>query len=164
MFLTADEVQFILNKPFFSNPVTENDSVYVFYRGRQNIQLYTVRFNLIPSFSVRTMIATLQSSLFQRFPPHAPLHVTVMHDLLLCGDPKPPSSFYIYRANTNRHVINPDEERYDFDMTLTLLNVINCCHSATEMNPSDFDIYFVNSSVTVHRVLSLVITFEGPRI
>jgi hypothetical protein len=60
-------------------------------------------------------------------------------------------------------VIAQNEDFHDFDMTLTQLNVMNLCHTALEMNPSDFDIYFVNSSVSVHRVLSLVLTFEGPR-
>ena len=166
LFLTTNEVDYILKRPFFSDPVTERDRVYVYYHYRENVRLYTVRFNLIPSFSVGFMIATLQSSLFQRFAPSTLLHVTLMHDLLLCGDPQsdPPNSFYIWRANTNRRVIDPSEDHHDFDMTLTQLNVINLCQLCADMNPSDFDINFVNSSVIVHRVLSLVLTFEGSRI
>lgn len=69
LFLTTNEVDYILKRPFFSDPVTERDRVYVYYHYRENVRLYTVRFNLIPSFSVGFMIATLQSSLFQQFAP-----------------------------------------------------------------------------------------------
>jgi hypothetical protein len=166
MFLTKDEVTFILQKPFFSAPVTESDKEYMFYRHRTNIHLYTVRFNLTPTFSVNRMLATLQISLFQRFPVESLLHVSIMHDLLLCSDPRAePESFYIWRANTNRHVIDDNnEDHHEFEMNLSQYNVIKLCHSVLQMNPDDFNPYFVNSSVTVDRVLSLVLTFEGPRI
>jgi hypothetical protein len=163
MFLTEEEVKFILKKPFFSNPVTESDRVYVFYRNRENIQLYTVRFNITPTFSVNRMIATLQASLYQRFSAQTLLHVSVMHDLLLRDPRANPNTFYIWRANTNRQVIDLDDDIHDFEMSLTPLNVEKICHTLLDMNPEDFDIYFSTSSVSVDRVLSLVLTFEGPR-
>ena len=162
MFLTEIDIQYILQKSFFSNPMTESDLTYQFYRNRKNIELYTARFNIIPSFSIDTMIASLQHSLFERYSLNTPLHVNIMHDLLLCDYNATPNSFYIWRANSNRTVFDMDNT--DIKMDLTQDNIIKCCNSAVNYSLNDFDVFFHDSKVTVVRVLSIVLAFDGKRI
>ena len=158
MFLTESEVGVVLQQPTFALPVTESRVDYEFYRGRKKVNLLTIRFNMIPSFTESMMLAHLQHRLITSpYELQSQIVASVQYDLLLCNTETSPPTFYIWRSNTNRTTLNVD---YETTLTLSYDHIKRLCDNVTHVNLSDLQANFVNSHVTVDRVLTIVFTFE----
>ena len=158
MFLNESEVKLILQQPLFSSPVTESDKSFIFYRGKRRAHLYTVRFNMIPSFSETFMSAFLQDKLTSPpFQLQSRLRASVHYDLLLCNRTAVPVTYYIWVSNTNCTSLTTDHQ---VDMMITYANIARFTEQVTNVNLADLDTNFISSDVTVDRVLAVVFTFE----
>lgn len=158
MFLNESEVELVLKQPIFSLPVTESDITYHFYRGRKNVNLLTVRFNMTPTFNASWMRSYLQDRLTTRpFQLQSQLVVSVHYDLLLCDTKASPPTYYIWVSNTNRTTLDVDQQT---QMTITYDNISRLTENVTNVNVSDLQVNFINSDITVDRVLAIVFTFE----
>jgi len=158
MFLSENDVDIILKQPIFSLPVTESDLQYVFYRGQKSVNLLTVRFNFTPSFSQSWMTTYLQDRLTSPpFQLQSQLLASVHYDLLLCNKNVSPPSYYVWVSNTNRTTLDVDKQT---QMTITYDNISRLTENTTAINLSDLQVNFINSDITVDRVLAVVFTFE----
>jgi hypothetical protein len=159
MFLNESEVELILKQPIFSTPVTESDLTYTFYRGRKSVNLLTIRFNMTPSFNESWMTSYLQDRLTSSpFQLQSQLLASVHYDLLLCDQNVSPPSYYIWVSNTNRTTLDVDTQT---QMTITYDNISRLTEHVTNVNLSDLQqTNFINSDITVDRVLAIVFTFE----
>ena len=157
MYLTESQVYSILKMPYWSNDVTENVTKYHLYRGKFAATVYTVRFNLNanydPSFVSRYLLAELQL----RYTTNTSLLASFHYDLLLVDPKSTPKSYYIWRANSNRHSY---DLAYETVFLVNDANIIRFCQEVTNMNVMDMDNNFpVSSSVIIDKPLSLVVTF-----
>jgi hypothetical protein len=164
--MNISEVNTLLQNPLFTAPVTESIQDYEFYRGRRKVTIFTVRFNVVPTFNVLFMRAELPYKLLSHFPMGATLSVAVTYDLLLRSNPHnddddSPPSYYIWRANTNQRSLDREDNDFDKTMYLTDNSVFKLCENAARININQLNIEFADSGVSVDRVLSIVLTFSS---
>lgn len=158
MFLNESEVNVILQQPLFSSPVTESDKDFIFYRGKRQAHLLTIRFNIIPTFSETFMTAYLQDKLTSPpFQLQKQMLASVHYDVLLCNKNVVPFTYYIWVSNTNRASLTMDRQ---VNMTITYANIARFTENVTNVNVADLQVNFISSDVTVDRVLAIVFTFE----
>ncbi len=154
MYLNQHQLNVILQSPYYALAVTENVTDYGFYRGRRNVRVLTLRFNLIATFDENRMIQSIFTTLLNYFPLDARLLGSVNYDLLLC-DPEL-QSFYIWRANTNQAHYNVSQET---PFVLNYANVYRFCQNSSHVHVPDLAINFRSSKVVIDRILAIVLTF-----
>lgn len=154
MYLNQTQLTTILNSPYWALPVTENMTNYSLYRGRQNVRVLTIRFNLIATFDETRMIQTLMTMLTNYFPVESRLLSSVNYDLLLC---EPQSkSYYIWRANTNQALFNVSQET---PLKLNYANVFRFSQNSSNVHVPDLSLSFRQSNVVIEKILAIVFTF-----
>lgn len=155
--LTESELNAVLKESFFTVPHTVNRTFYKYYRGRARVTVLTVRFNLIASFDKRTMMRKLLSILDENFVLQTRMLASVRYDFVLRSTPNnSPSSYYIWRANTNQAEFDENDEIL---MTYTHANVIRFFQNAADVHIPDLNIYFSNSNVVIDRCIAIVFSF-----
>ncbi len=154
MYLNQHQLNAILQSPYYALPMTENMTDYMSYRGRQNVRVLTIRFNMIPTFDENTMIQTILNMLTNHFPIDARLLASINYDMLLC-DPQQ-ESFYIWRANTNQAHYNVSQE---IPLILNYANVFRFCQNSSHVHVPDLALNFRTSNVVIDRMLAIVFTF-----
>jgi hypothetical protein len=167
MYMNISEVNTLLQNPLFTAPVTESIQDYEFYRGRRKVTIFTVRFNVVPTFNLLFMRADLDDKLSSHYPRGVTLSVAVTYDLLLRSNPRDddddisPPSYYIWRANTNQRSLDREDNDFDKTMYFTDHNVFTLCKNAARIDANELNIEFADSDVSIDRVLTIVLTFSS---
>lgn len=157
-YLTENQVASILQTAHFSSPFTETKTNYSLYRGRTNTTVLTLRFNLSGSneFHVTTVHNILLQKLRFHFPTVVELLTSVDYDLLLKDASSTTSSYYIWKANSNRHQFDQSRE------SMLAINAPSVYRFVEGLYLNDIDqlnIFFSNSNVIVLGVLAIVCSF-----
>ncbi len=156
MHMTRADLNAVLNNAFFTDPMTVNRSAYMFYRGRHRVNVLTVRFNLIPSFDEQSMSRNLVQVLDSHFDMQERILGSVRYDLVLRSSDADPTTYYIWRANTNQSEFDENDE---VSIAYTPANIHRFCRNSSNVNINDLNIFFSASHVTVDRCLAIVFSF-----
>jgi hypothetical protein len=156
MYLNQMQLNSILQTPYYSLPCTESWTDYVLYRGQHNTSVYTVRFNVTAQFDDTIISETLTHNLFLHFAGNSRLLGTVGYDILLRDPVANPSSFYIWKANSNQHRFDQSAETVIF---MTHVNVIRFARGINHNDINQLNLNFRNSQVCVDRILAIVCSF-----
>ena len=156
MYLTEAQLNIILNSSFFTVPFTESVVTYRFYRGRTNATVHTLRFNWINEFNRDVMLQQLITYLMTYFPLNSTLLGSINYDILLVNPGSEPKSYYVWRANSNAHSFNEENETR---FVLTYDNVYRFATNALNVNIPDLNINFQTSNVQVEKIVAIVFSF-----
>ncbi len=156
MHMTRADLNLVLNNAFFTEPMTVNRSAYMFYRGRNRGNVLTVRFNLIPSFNEQWMSRNLVQVLDSHFDMQERILGSVRYDLVLRSSNADPTTYYIWRANTNQSEFDENDK---VSIIYTPANIHRFCRNSSNVNIKDLNIFFSASHVTVDRCLAIVFSF-----
>ena len=156
MYPTREQIDVYLNQPFFSDNYTESSKKYVFYRGKLNVTVYTLRFNFLPSFDEDFMLRTVTTKLMSSYPMQTRLLGSFQYDLLLRNSEADPNTFYIWRANSNQKKF---DEAHEISFLLNYANTHRFVQAVVQNNFNDLNTNFLNSKVTIERPLSVVLSF-----
>jgi hypothetical protein len=156
MYLTISQVNQLLATPRYTVPFTESVLSYALYRGRYNAEVYTVRFNNIPSLDEDFIFTHLYTELQNCFPTKSHFQASIKYDLLLKNPRHDPITYYIWRANSNHYNFNENDEILLPHSQESLFQFVNNC---TTIDIDRLDIEFQNSNVVVEKILSLVFSF-----
>lgn len=154
--MTEQELNAVLNQPFFTQPMTLSSVSYRLYRGRSHAKVLTLRFNLIPSFDKGSMVREVLSILDDYFNLQTRIFCSMRYDLVLCNLQAEPPSYYLWRANTNYAEF---DENNEMSLAFTHANIFRFCHTAADVHIPDLNIYFSNSKVVIDRCLAIVLSF-----
>ena len=155
MYLTDAERDTVLQHEYFSAPVTEDSSVYAYYRGRFRATVYTVRFNVLADFNSSQIADFLSVKLPEAYP-NQKLLGSINWDFLLVDPESDPKSYYIWKANSNqRHF----DESTEYSFRPSYAGIRQFCTLITEKNIPDLNINFRSSKVQIDRLLAYVLTF-----
>jgi hypothetical protein len=160
MYLSEHELNAILRTPFYSQPFSTSLLNYVFYRGRYNANVLTVRFNVQNTlFNESFLQSILLSQAEELYAMNTNLRVSVFYDLLLEKNrlnEHEEHSYYIWRANSNRRSFNDESD--EIVMSLNAPNLIQCVRQAVQVHLPDLNVHFESSNVTINRLLAIVFT------
>jgi len=154
--MSAPELNAVLSQPFFTLPMTVNLASYQYYRGRSQVKVLTLRFNLTPSFDERSMVRNVLNVLDEYFNLQTRILGSMRYDLVLCNQQSDPPTYYIWRANTNHAEF---DENNEISINFTHANVLRFCQNAANVNIPDLNIYFDASNVVIDRCLAIVLSF-----
>jgi hypothetical protein len=159
MYLTFLELNTLLKKPYFNTFLSKNISQYALYRGRFNAQVLTLRYSILVSeFTEQRMITSVINEVMSHFPPAIKnVRGLIEYDVILHANPldQVNGSFYFWRANSNRNQV-PNQETI---VSLNHDNLFSFVRQAAQILPTDLDIYFVNSNVSVYKITSIIFSF-----
>jgi hypothetical protein len=160
MYLSEHEINAILRTPYYSQPFSASLLNYVFYRGRYNANVLTVRFNVQNAlFNESFLQSILLSQAEELYAMNTNLRVSVFYDLLLEKNQlyeHEERSYYIWRANSNRRSFNDESD--EIVMSLNAPNVIQWVRQAVHVHLPDLNVHFESSNVTINRLLAIVFT------
>lgn len=156
MYLTEAQLAVLLNTPFFNLPVTENEITYAFYRGHVNATVHTLRFNWTNQFNETFMIQHIIRYLMARFPLNTTLLGSINYDVLLVNPDSEPTSYYVWRANSNARHFDENNENL---IMLTYNNLYRFIAQATSVHTTTLDLMFSSSNVRIQKILSIVFSF-----
>jgi hypothetical protein len=156
MYLTLNQVNYVLSSSHYSVPFTESVINYALYRGHFNTQVYTVRFNKIESLNEDFIFNHLYTQLLIRFPNIPRFKASIRYDLLLSDPKQDEPSFYVWRANSNHRNYDENNEIVLEHSPDDLFQFVNNC---LNVHIPDLEIDFHNSSVIIVKVLAIVFSF-----
>ncbi len=148
----------VLKIPYYSNRVTETLTDYAAYRGKLSCKVYTMRFNFTSQFNNEYMIDYVLRNVMNNFKTGSRISASIQYDLLLVDPTSNPSSYYIWRANTNLHTFDYDNE---LNIYLSYNNLFRFIHEASHIDIPTLSLNFRSSNVTIERVLAVVFTFAS---
>lgn len=158
-YLTYAELVTLLRKPYFQTFPSINVSQYALYRGHFNVEVLTMRFSLLKSvFDEKRMINSVINEVLAHFPPTVKsVRGLIQYDVILESKPmdQVDKSFYFWRANSNRHHDVNEETIVPLDQDNLFLFIRQAAH----ISPTDLDLFFVNSNVSVYQITSIIFTF-----
>ena len=156
VYYSESEIIALLKLPFFSNPITENIISYELYRNHNNVTVYTIRYNMLSTFSEENMIQDVIQKVLKQFSTKKQIVGMTDYDLLLVADNSDPKSLYVWRANSNqRQNLNTNETVLELTYDSLFLYVRN----AAKIHVPSLNVNYVTSKVTVDRILAIVFTF-----
>jgi len=156
-YLNETQCRTILQTPHFTQPFTVSFIDYILYRGQTNVSVLTIRFTRFQPTDYNTVLSTLRHELMLYFALNTPLVYSVDYDVLLSAPlPDGTLSYYIWRANSNRHQFNSHTEA---TFTLTHSNIQELVDFILQDHLAQAVIDFGNSKVSVVRVLAVVVSF-----
>ncbi len=154
MYLTEQEVNSVLESSYYTDPVTETVYHYRSYRGRAYVNVFTLRFNITRSFNESFVARHLLERLPTQYALQSNILGSIQYDLLLVNADR--TSFYIWRANSNRVHFNEQDE---IRLSMSYANLMRFCQDSLRFHTPDLNAYFKSSNVSIDRVLALVYTF-----
>ena len=163
-YISPRQLQVLLQNDLFTAPITEITKRYVLYRNRwQHVEVYTVRFNLIEGYSQEFMLQELWRRLFQRyFRKRKTVQAAIDYDILLVKEHVDGRrSYYIWRANVNRHDYYSD---YEIEMNLSFQHCSQLVAQANRFDLSSLNLYFNASDVKIDSILAIVCNFSALRV
>jgi len=151
MYLTKSQLDFLLQDPYYSEPMTQSVFTYKFYRGKFNATVHTLRLhwdveeNRIHQFITNYLMSnfTLNSSLL----------VSVSYDLVLCQPNT--ESFYIWRSNSNLVNFN---EATETKLILNYNNLYRFLQTIKNIHIPSLNTNFEQSNVIIFKPLALVMS------
>jgi hypothetical protein len=159
MYLTRSELVDLLKLPYFNTFFTKNVHNYALYRGHFNATVLTLKYSvLVPEFNETSMINSIIKEVLDFFPPNIKsVRALIDYDVVLKSNPMDQvnESFYLWKANSNRNQVPNQETIVSLDENSIFLFV----RHAARVNPSELDIYYINSNVSVDRIVSILFTF-----
>lgn len=160
MYLSRLELDQLLKNPYFQNVKNRSVSKFTLYRGHFNASVLTLRYSIIsPQFNEQQMITNCIQEVMDEFSPkHKSVRGLIEYDLILKANPVDEineDSYYFWRANSNRSAVANSETTLSLNHDSIFLFI----HQAAHINPSELNIYYVNSNVTVDRITSIIFTF-----
>ena len=156
MYPTREQIDVYLNQPLFSDEYTESSKKYVFYRGKLNVTVFTLRFNYLPTFSEDLLFQIVSTKLMSMYPIQTRLLGSFQYDLLLCNNDANPKTYYIWRSNSNQRNF---DEAHEILFSLNYVNTHRFVQAVVQNNFNDLNTNFLNSKVTIERPLSVVLSF-----
>ena len=157
LYLSAHELIPLLADAYFVVPVTETTIDYVYYRGRYEVEVTTLRYNLRPNFSYAVMRNHLYARLCSLFPNNRrKIMGAIAYDLLLVDDDTPPASYYIWKANSNQRNFDESKE-YSFYVNQNEFHRFFSLIENQQMG--DLNMEFRSSKVRIDRALTIVLSF-----
>lgn len=159
-YLTEQQVRAILQTSHFSLPYTESFTRYSLYRGQINTAVLTLRFNLnedSDDFEVSSIHSIVQQRLTYYFPTETHVLTSVDYDLLLTNTLLPAvPSYYIWKANSNRHQFDINRESV---LPLIGTQIYQFAQNLYLRDLDQLNVFFADSNVTVVRALAVVCSF-----
>ena len=155
-YMSEQELNAVLSDPFFTKPMTVNRLPYRFYRGRNRVTVLTIRFNLIPSFDKQSMFRQLLVVLDEHLNLQDRILGSVRFDLVLRHTHNEPTTYYIWRANTNQAEFDENDE---IAIDYTYANIHRFCQNAANVHIPDLNIFFETSNVVIDRCIAIVFSF-----
>ena len=156
MFLDKNQLENVLKNSFFSQPFTESAVQYELYRGHLSTSVHTLRFNFTANFNEYFIVQTLIKYLFTHYIPNTQLIGSMSYDLLLKDPNSNPTSYYIWRANSNAVHFSADNE---FTLYLTHNNIYRLVQNCSIIHVPSLEIFFRSSNVVIERPLAVVFSF-----
>jgi hypothetical protein len=152
MYLTEDQLEIILQTPYFTVPVTESTVQYSLYRGRFNIRLSTIRFN--NTVDVRFMVQHVMNTLLSMYNLNDKLLAVVGYDLVLHSPSH--NSYYLWRSNTNQVQFDVANEE---SIVLNFNSMYRFISKGVNIDLPSLNTNFTNSNVVVDKIVSIVFSF-----
>lgn len=151
MYLTKAQLDWLLQDPYFTQPMTQSVFTYHFYRGRFNAAVHTLRINWdLEDNEIQQRITQYFMNTFRH---NSSILVSVSYDLVLC---QPTSqSYYIWRSNSNSVNFN---EAAETKLILNYNNLYRYLQSITNINIPGLNINFEQSNVIIFKPLALVLS------
>lgn len=154
-YLSREELNQLLENPWFTQFYSSNVHHYAYYRGKLNATVLTLRYNLGSNqFTEDAMIESVLSTTLQQFSNKRQVIGLIEFDLLLVQPDS--NSFYIWRANSNVIRNLPTVEQ---TITLSYDALYLFIRNAAHTNPTDLNVYFSSSSVVISQIIAIVFTF-----
>lgn len=159
MYLDRQELNNLLTKNYFKNFLSKNVSHYALYRKHFNVSVLTLRYSLLaPEFTENKMHNSIINEVFSFFPPSTKtVRGLIEYDVILKSnilDQENPS-YYFWRANSNVNPVPNRETLINFTHDAIFLFI----QSAAHIMPTDLDIFYANSNVSVETITSIIFTF-----
>jgi hypothetical protein len=162
MYLTQSQVDTILQTSYFTQPVTQSAVNYVLYRGHLNVTVHTLRFNCIDSFNENMVLQHLHTYLMSVYSLNTHIIASINYDLLLKNPNSNPSSFYLWRANSNAvHQYHRNSLMTEIFFPLTYGNLYQFARRALTVDIASLNVKFRESNVTVVRPIAFVFSFAN---
>lgn len=158
MYLSRSQVQTLLNSPYYKQPVTKSIFDYTLYRGKLNVRVITVRFNLNEKDPINSklILSQLVAVLSSEFSMGTHLLGSINYDLLLVDPKSNPKSYYIWRANSNASNFQQENETH---VVFSYDNLYRFVNKAAQIHVPDIEINFANSNIDIDRILTIVFSF-----
>jgi hypothetical protein len=157
--MNKSELSHLLKKEYFQRFLHKNVSQFALYRGHFNATVLTLKYSiLVPEFTENNMIDSILKEVFNFFPPQQKsVRALIEYDVVLKAFPldQIEDSYYFWKANSNRNSV-PNSETM---LQLTHDAIFMYIRNAAQINPTDLDLYYVNSNVSVDRITSIIFTF-----
>jgi hypothetical protein len=159
MWISAEQLGPVLKHHWFTTKFTESTLNYALYHNRNNVKVYTLRFNLkSPNYSHENMVDEMINKVMKTFPKTESLICNFQYDMLLVNNKEDEPSYYLWRANSNQLADSSTEEillKKDYHQLYFF------GQRATETNMSELNFQFESSAVVVADVLTIVFTFTS---
>jgi hypothetical protein len=157
MYLSRSELTVILRQQ--KKFLTKNVHNFALYRGHFNAQVLTLKYCILSTeFTESLMITSVIKEVMDHFPPRQKsIRGLIEYDVVLQSNPMEQvhESFYLWKANSNRNSVPNNETTIPFTHDSIFLFVRN----AANINPSELDVFYTNSNVSVQCITNIVFTF-----
>ena len=159
MWIPAEQLGPVLKHHWFTTKCTESNVKYTLYNNRNEVKVYTLRFNLqIPNYSHESMLEEMITKVMNNFPTEESLFANIQYDMLLVSKSEATPSFYLWRANSNQRSNYPTEEIL---LTKEQHQLYLFGQKATQANMADLQYQFASSDVVIAQILTIVFTFSS---
>ena len=157
--ISPEQLEPILKHYWYTTKVTESNIQYTLYNNRNNVKVYTLRYNLRnKNYSHETMIDDMMSKVMTAFPKSKSVIGNVQYDMLLESTKKDDPGYYLWRANSNQRTASGTEETL-LQKEYHQLYIFG--QRATEPDIEELANQFQSSSVVIADILTIVFTFTS---
>jgi len=159
MWISAEQLGPVLKHYWFMTKSTESNVKYTLYNGRNEVKVYTLRFNLrSPNYSHESMLEDMISKVMNKFPKEESLIGNIQYDMLLVSNSEATPSYYLWRANSNQRSTSATEEIL---LKKEHHQLYLFGQKAIQANMADLQLQFPSSDVVVAQILTIVFTFSS---
>jgi hypothetical protein len=159
MWIPAEQLGPVLKHHWFTTKSTESNVKYTLYNSRNEVKVYTLRFNLrSPDYSHESMLEDMISKVMNNFPTEESLIGNIQYDMLLVSKNEETPSYYLWRANSNQRSTSGAEEilLQKEHHQLYLFG-----QKAAQANMAELQLQFPSSDVVIADILTIVFTFSS---
>jgi hypothetical protein len=166
MWIPAEQLDPVLKHHWFTTKCTESNVNYTLYNNRNQVKVYTLRFNLrTPDFSEENMLDEMMSKVMNNFPKEESLVGSIRYDMLLASSKAEPPSYYLWRANSNQRMNSSGSGGGGGIEEILLRKEYHELYlfgqRATKTNMSELQLQFPSSDVVIAEILTIVFTFSS---
>ena len=165
MWIPAEQLGPVLKHHWFTTKFTESNVNYTLYNNRNQVKVYTLRFNLRnPDFSEENMLDEMMRKVMNNFPKEESLVGSIQYDMLLASSKAEPPSYYLWRANSNQRMSFSGGGGDGIEEILLRKEYHELYlfgQRATKTNMSELQVQFPSSDVVIAEILTIVFTFSS---